>query len=316
MSFITNLADARLLVSLICTTYFLMLSLVVLSLYYLQGRSTLDPRLACWSRLLLSHGTKTLSPDLNRSPQGSTWKHMWHLRISKARYFQHFYVIGLLAMLVLLMHDTWRAATHVSSGYAMLTLLFVMHLTRRWIETAMLFPYSSHSSMHVGHLLLGVSYYPMLSIALHGLAIDVAYWPAQLTGLRLIVFGLLVALFLGLMAGQHICHSTLYYARKGASHRHYVLPHFFSILNALYCPHYFLEICLYVCLGGMAILVVRQPFSVTMLPLLANAIWVLIGLSVSALASKRYYETEAVANQAVKGSSSMPQRKAILPYLL
>lgn len=138
--------------------------------------------------------------------------------VSKKR-FEDFYLLGFTVNVFIIMINP-----------SALLLIFQLHLLRRLIETHFLMTYSITSNMHFIHYLVGLSFYPMISLVL------IAESPKRLNLCGFGVFCILSFL-------QFQAHHILYNLRM-ASIEHQPLPRI-HLFRLLLCPHYFLEILLY-----------------------------------------------------------------------
>lgn len=139
--------------------------------------------------------------------------------------FRYFYAIGLLSAIVTLKLE------------APCERLFVLHLLRRLLETIW-WPYSDSSQMHLIHAIVGLSYYPILVLAM---AASSQHYRTLQPGDYL--------LLAALSALQSYVHYTLWRQRRPQRHgksvhvpvadRH---PWLFGLTLS---PHYFAEIGIY-----------------------------------------------------------------------
>lgn len=186
----------------------------------------------------------------------------------KKRRFVDFYLTGLLC--AYLSFFTYPSC---------LLFLFINHLGRRYMETTLIMKYSDSSRMHLLHYICGLSFYPVIIMIL----IDME--PKVLSKSTTWIFCLLSWLQM---------------------HHHYLLGRtrrkgYRAIDQALfryvYCPHYMIEIILY-------ILLLKQNYSCPLQMLCL--VFVSLNLTVSAVNSKRW-NIEKFGNS---------EKAAILPFLI
>ena len=155
------------------------------------------------------------------------------------RWFVHFYLYAIIATYLI---------THGKSTNSRLLLI---HVTRRFIEDAWLFPGSSSSSMHVLAYMFGFTYYTVVPLSL----------PTHPFSVSLFLVGNIL---------QHLSHRALYNNRKtggvDAKRRIPDTP-LFKVMN---CPHYFAEMLIYISLAS-----VECP------PSLLCAAFVIVSLSIN-----------------------------------
>ena len=131
--------------------------------------------------------------------------------------FKWFYLVGILFGI----HS-------ISKQPSILCILFFGHVTRRYFETVYLF--NSQTKMHVLHLIVGMSFYPIVwRILLQG----------QSTAISSAMKTMLSSAFLGLNYVQFQCHSLMS-ANKIKSK----LPDHW-LFKRLVCPNFLCEILLY-----------------------------------------------------------------------
>ena len=157
-----------------------------------------------------------------------------------------------------------------------------LHLTRRWLETAFLFPYSPTSTMHLGHFLLGLSYYPVLTLNMLFLGADPCPPPIQEPSPSTELFYLALSCFHVACYFQYLSHKSLFLKKESLVPPHRCPPLYLETI--LDCPHYFMEVCIFTSTFFMIFLTSSsRPWLQT--PFLLNVLWVLANLAVSASAN-------------------------------
>ena len=127
-------------------------------------------------------------------------------------WFFHFYVfaIGL------------NCAIHRAS----VNVFLVAHLVRRLVEQLILFPYSKESKMHVLAYIVGYTFYTAVTLSVENTNTNFSSW------------------FAGNMI-QFICHKALYMHRAAGGRDAKKFPPNHIFFRAMYCPHYFAEMMIY-----------------------------------------------------------------------
>eukprot|EP00045_Choanoeca_perplexa_P000534 m.14892 g.14892 ORF g.14892 m.14892 type:complete len:253 (-) comp10369_c0_seq1:84-842(-) len=142
------------------------------------------------------------------------------------RYFWHFYTIGLVWC--------WLCYSNLTLSQSALIVQLSRRLGECWlVETP------SNSTMSLIHYVVGVTYYPMVTLSLLQAAKDTS--PAAF----MTVGGLL--LFIVMSGWQHACHRYLASLRASTPSKRYPLPQQYGF-QALACPHYTAEVGVYVSL--------------------------------------------------------------------
>lgn len=203
--------------------------------------------------MLLSCG---LDDSLKLLDHGKTVNGHSTNRISK-KHFSNFYLLGFtLNTFVLLIRPSH------------LLLIFQFHLLRRIVESFFVFIYSASSHMHIIHYLAGLSFYPMVSIAFMCAA------PKKIT-----IFNF--AVFLGISLLQFQTHSILYNIRS-SSIDYQPLPKI-HLFRWLLCPHYFLEILIYLWI---------QTQHSSLYPFVVVFAFVCTNILLSSIQTKRWYSVK------------------------
>lgn len=225
-----------------------------------------------YARDLSTYG-KTMGAAGNAAPR--------LLRVPK-RWFTHFYVVGTLMNLGLLL----------SQGVVELTMaLYQFHVMRRLYESLYISRFSPSARMHVAHYLLGVTYYVAVPLTLQSCS-------GTRPNRRLLFIG--IAAFLAGSIAQHRCHCILASLRPamGAGGTSYKIPRG-GCFELVSCPHYAAEVLIY---GALALFTPGAGAA------WALTLFVVVELSYSALSQHEWYQKSF--------ENYPPRRKAIFPYLL
>ena len=251
---------------------------------------------------LLHHGRRRPTKPLTHRP---SWQRVGQLQVRKSL-FQWFYFVGALLLSALISYKIYlfyhMYSQHQNRFFGLFSLprntsfsLFVqislcLHLTRRWLETAFLFPYSPTSTMHTGHFLLGLSYYPVLTLNMLFLGADPCPPPVQEPSRSAELFCLALVCFHVACYFQYQSHKSLFLKKESLVPPRRRPPLYLETI--LECPHYFMEICIFTSTFFMIFLTSSsRPWLQT--PFLLNVLWVLANLAVSASScssTKRRYK--------------------------
>jgi 3-oxo-5-alpha-steroid 4-dehydrogenase 3 / polyprenol reductase len=239
------------------------------------------------------------------------------------RYFSHFYLLGMVQLLLCAYVRTKGHLSSSSSHVVRVWFLLGSHLARRYGECLCVHKWTPQSRMHVAGYLLGIIHYLLLPLALcpdeSADPLTTSYEKDARSGSRLV--GRLACAVLCLYAQyqQHRHHGILAGLRiapasSNSSSATYSIPTggWFRFVSS---PHYLAEIVIYASLVVLATLLADEGLSPVLsrrqyLRGCALLLWVIDNLTVSAIATHRWYlrrfpDVYAKLN-----------RKAIVPYLL
>lgn len=298
------------------TCYYLTLTLACLLV-----RSTY-PRLTLYGKVLL---TATETPiagratSIRRDHARVGWHQTWQFMVERCtvpkHYFTHFYLNGLLIHTLVTGMAARSMTPTAHPRWYITAIVYAAHLGRRAWESSVLATYHPNARMHVMQYAVGMTYYPVTSIALTLLG-----WPCRgmtdhAVGSAWAWLGL--AVFGWASWEQHQAHRILAHLRKrpvatatsGAASvtSSYRLPRgrYFELVS---CPHYFFEWCMYAGIwfwrvgGGDGLEGTGW--------MLANLLWIAVGLGVSALSTHTWYE-----KMFPEARKILKRRKAMWPYL-
>lgn len=270
---------------------------------------------------------KCLTPPALYSIRASTTNHhdgcsilrafiqLQHALSLPKRYFMHFYALGSLFNLLVLSFYFygWRFAFSgslpeliVVDGMqntrwtpVMTLMLFQFHMGRRLKESMFLSKFASTSKILFGHYVVGLSFYPVTTLALLLDSPSNVHYPHSMVLENAAVS---LCLFVFASSQQHHCHRTLARLRDSKQHKdeHLFLPseHWFSLVSH---PHYFFEILIYT-----SLLMLTRFENVTMW---WCWLWVVTNLSITATRSHEWY-TRCFPQHC----SRMQQTKRLVPY--
>ncbi|KAI9145419.1 hypothetical protein BKA69DRAFT_1121785 [Paraphysoderma sedebokerense] len=201
-----------------------------------------------------------------------------------------------------------------SNGFTTTVLLFSLyqiHLARRLYEQLFIFP-KTKSKMHIGHYLLGITFYVFIVMALWVDLVPLSNpWNPEAAPFRISTLTVsqftFVIVFLVSNWMQHMVHRKLAVSRaslKGIYHLP-TGPYFRYIVS----PHYFFEIAIYLSLWRISCGQLKGERSLKG-TLVYVVIWCIISLSINAHQSWKYYESTV-------GREKWKQKRIyrILPYI-
>jgi 3-oxo-5-alpha-steroid 4-dehydrogenase 3 / polyprenol reductase len=239
------------------------------------------------------------------------------------RYFSHFYLLGMVQLLLCASVRTKGPLSSSSSHLGTVWFLLGSHLARRYGECLCVQKWTPQSRMHVAGYLLGIIHYLLLPLALCPDESDdpltTSYEKDARSRSRLV--GRLACAVLCLYAQyqQHRHHGILAGLRSApassnSSSAMYSIPTggWFRFVSS---PHYLAEIVIYASLVVLATLLADKGLSPVLsrrqyLRGCALLLWVIDNLIVSAIATHRWYLRRFPDEYAKLN------RKAIVPYLL
>lgn len=147
----------------------------------------------------------------------------WH--VSK-RYFALFYGVGVFCCVALLRLDGVQEW------------LLLVHLMRRLGET-ITWPYSVHSSMHIVHAAVGITFYPVLVLTF---LLTAPQFVTSMAAYLMIIF---------CSCYQHYIHRLLYTIRN-EHHGYCPLSDMLVEFKYVICPHYLTEVVMYLCFAFLS----------------------------------------------------------------
>jgi 3-oxo-5-alpha-steroid 4-dehydrogenase 3 len=239
---------------------------------------------ATFRRHFLAYG-KLRQPSNNRT----LLDRLGQLTVPKRR-FRDFYLVGWIWHTLLCLATCYNQMPSLSTRQWIVASLFSVQLARRFYECQWIEKPSPQSRIHVGHYLVGISYYfiTSLSIWYHG--------SICLNGSFYILIG--IGLFIYASLHQHQCHCILAKLRDQPKHAHtYHIP-FGDWFEYVSSPHYFAELLIYTSLA--LILGLPQVWFSTFL-------WILVNLGTTAHRTHQWYHTTF--------PHYPKQRKAWIPYI-
>ncbi|ORY14925.1 3-oxo-5-alpha-steroid 4-dehydrogenase-domain-containing protein, partial [Clohesyomyces aquaticus] len=208
-------------------------------------------------------------------------------------YFAHFYLTS-VACSIFWGYWLWPTLTSESGEKVRAVWLLMLLQGSRRLWESYRYSTKSKSQMWIGHYFLGLLFY---------LAVNVAIWieiadeqPDAWYTYKLVAFIIPCYYAHGI---QHVCHSYLFRLRTENEGPTYKLPsdHIFS---SLICPHYTMEVLIYVCMSLLGAPTGRY----INWTLAAAALFVAVNLGVTASGTKAWY-VEQFGEEKIRGRRVM-----------
>lgn len=246
-----------------------------------------------WAAVLVDKFHIRIDSLLEYGARASMFKRQSLFQVPK-RLFCHFYFVGVF-------QDAWIASIYLTKndwrkenlGAAVALVLHFLHVARRLYECFFTSVLSNSAKMHLGHYLIGISYYVFVPLTI----VNQSRVDFQNTSLLAIA----VVCFFGWMWVQHDSLKILGNLRRNQKTKDmhkYSMPRggWFEWIS---CPHFLAEIGIYVAL------VMMNPSNASLWMCL---MWVISNQTISAVRTHEFYK---------KTYRPYPKsRKAIFPFLL
>ena len=286
---------------------------------------------------------------------------MWVSQVTvPKKWFAHLYITGLAFGILALFYPTLTSASTTTTTYtscsflsALRLTLFLLHCTRRLCESLFLSDFGE-SRMHISGYLVGILHYVLAPVTLYcsgnssGSDTSKTEWSFAVA----VAVGMVVVLFIVSNYLQFSCHRTLSHGKgKGIGtdkeekientitlvtslksnprNKQYSFPTG-GLFEYVCCPHYFAEICIYVCFVALVWLQPERAVlcavhdqtcsststsTYTSFGVLCMLGWVTCNLCVVANENLLWYKQQFPNEVAVRAKSKVAQWKRCIPFI-